>query len=584
MPTSKIIIYQLLVRLFGNRKTTYKHNGSVSENGVGKFDDINEKALSEIKKLGISHIWFTGVPEHATLSNFTEFGIPLDHPQVVKGIAGSPYAIKDWYDVSPELANNVTNRMAEFEALVKRTKENGMGAIIDFIPNHTARQYSSDAKPDGVIDLGASDNHSRAFDPNNNFYYLPGEAFQTPEDHVPAKLANHTDTEYREEPARVTGNDCFRCQPNINDWYETVKLNYGIDFSNQSKHFDPIPNTWNKMLHILRFWADKGVAGFRCDMAEMVPVEFWQWAIAKVKESHPDTIFIAEIYNPAVYQNYLDLGGFDYLYDKVGLYDQVFSLTRGIGNANGVSALLTQLGTRNDKMLRFMENHDEVRIASRLFAGSPWSAVPGMTLSATLGNGPLMLYFGQEVGEPASGSEGFSGEDGKTTIFDYWGVPEHQKWMNNGKFDGADLSNDILQLRGFYHRLCNTVAKNPAFSEGDTYSLQSCNTGCSWDFDDSKVFCFLRFTKEQRFLVFVNFDRNRRNMEPRIKIPREAWDKMGIDPSRNYKLKDLLRTNQTFRFNGTDTLNMYSVVAGARITISPISAYIFSLEAEEQAA
>ena len=578
MEGQKLVIYQLLVRLFGNKKTTYKHNGSIAENGVGKFSDINDRALSELKKMGVSHIWYTGVPEHSTLSDFTEFGIPRDNPQVVKGMAGSPYAIKDYYDVSPELADSVPDRLNEFKALLERTRKNGMKSIIDFVPNHVARQYASDARPSGVSDLGETDDNTQAFSTLNNFYYLPGEDFVCPEDLKPLKLKGYEAPEYTEHPAKATGNDCFKAQPHLNDWFETVKLNYGVDFGDHSKHFDPVPDTWEKMLHILLYWAELGVDGFRCDMAELVPVEFWQWSVSKVKAQFPEVIFIAEVYNPSMYQTYLEQGNFDWLYDKVGLYDLVHGLTRGLGSANGISALLSQLGSRNDKMLRFMENHDEVRIASRLFAGSPWAAVPGMALSATLGNGPLMLYFGQEVGEPATGSEGFSGEDGKTTIFDYWGVPEHQKWMNGGKFDGGQLSNDYLQLRGFYSRLCKTISSNKAFGSGAFYSLQPANTGCSWDYDDTKAFSFLRYNGEQQFLVFVNFDRSRRSMEPRIKIPKDAWDKMGLDPSRGYKLSDTLLTRQTYRFNGNDTLNPYNVVSGVPIAISPLWAYIFKLE------
>lgn len=74
---------------------------------------------------------------------------------------------------------------------------------------------------------------------------------------------------YKEYPAKATGNNRFDAYPNINDWYETVKLNYGIDYQNgNTPHFNPIPDTWTKMLDILLFWAGKNIDGFRCDMAE----------------------------------------------------------------------------------------------------------------------------------------------------------------------------------------------------------------------------------------------------------------------------------------------------------------------------
>src|SRR3546814_850318 len=117
----KVVLYQMMVRLFGNQDQTNAQYGSKEENGVGKFDDITTFALSEIKKLGVSHIWYTGVLEHATMTDYTTYGISLDDRDVVKGRAGSPYAIKDYYDVDPDLAVKVDQRIEEFEALVKRT-------------------------------------------------------------------------------------------------------------------------------------------------------------------------------------------------------------------------------------------------------------------------------------------------------------------------------------------------------------------------------------------------------------------------------------------------------------------------------
>src|SRR5690606_12297011 len=226
---------------------------------------------------------------------------------------GSPYAIKDYYDVNPDLAVDVSNRMAEFTQLVERTHQNGLKVIIDFVPNHVARAYKSDARPSGVIDLGEQDDKSVSFNPTNNFYYLPGQSFQVPRGYTP--LGNNPfptkDGKFEETPAKVTGNDQFTATPGVNEWFETVKINYGIDIQNERKtYFDPIPDTWVKMKDILVFWAEKNIDGFRCDMAEMVPVEFWNYAIPQVRKINPEIIFIAEIYNPAQYKNYIDQGKF----------------------------------------------------------------------------------------------------------------------------------------------------------------------------------------------------------------------------------------------------------------------------------
>ncbi|MDD2284650.1 MAG: alpha-amylase family protein, partial [Paludibacter sp.] len=410
---SKFIIYQVLPRLFGNHNTTNKPNGSLKENGCGKFNNFTSKALSEIKSLGVTHVWFTGVIEHATQTDYTTYGIRKDHPAIVKGKAGSAYAIKDYYDVDPDLAENVQDRMGEFERLVERTHKAGLKAIIDFVPNHVARQYASDAKPEGVRDLGETDLTDHAFHPNNNFYYLPGQPFH-PQFDVDG---------YLEFPAKATGNDQFTAHPGINDWYETIKLNYGVDYmNNRQPYFDPVPDTWHKMLHILLFWAGKKIDGFRCDMAEMVPVEFWHWAIAKVKSNYPELIFIAEVYNPQEYRNFIFYGGFDYLYDKVGMYDLLRNITCHQHAATQITHAWQSLSGIEDKMLHFLENHDEQRIASDFFAGDPWKIIPALIVSATLTKAPFMLYAGQELGERGMDAEGFSGLDGRTTIFDYWGV------------------------------------------------------------------------------------------------------------------------------------------------------------------
>lgn len=580
--TGKISIYQLMTRLFGNKKTLNKICGSQEENGVGKFNDITDLALEKIKELGINHIWYTGIMEHATMNDYTAFGIPMDDPDIVKGKAGSPYAIKDYYDVSPDLAVDVKNRMGEFTQLVNRTHNHGMKVIIDFVPNHVARKYFSDARPEGIEDLGEKDNTSQSFDPNNNFYYLPGKTLVIPK--VNNTLCNDPvdideRTRLSENPAKVTGNNVFSAEPSVYDWYETVKLNYGVDIlDGEKRFFYPVPSTWKKMLDILIYWVDKGVDGFRCDMTELVPVEFWEWVIPKVKEKNASVLFIAEIYSHSKYHNYVQQGKFDILYDKVGLYDCLRKLMEGHGSVQDITHCWQEDSHGlSGSMLRFLENHDEQRISSGFFASNPWAAVPAMTVSATLSTGPVMIYFGQEVGEPAEGANGFSGNDGRTTIFDYWGVPEHQKWMNEGKFDGGQLSDDQKKLRDYYATLLNLSLENKAISKGEFYGLQYVNDNHqSEGYNDRRVYSYLRFAENENLLIIVNFSKNTKHLF--LKIPEGAWTAMSLAPEGKYTITDLLLTNNTVAFEARDTYKHEDPRSGIKLTLDPLSAYIYKIQ------
>jgi len=538
---SKIIIYQIFTRLFGNTTTNCQLHADRQQNGVGKFQDITASALQEIKKLGITHVWYTGIIEHALVDGYSKQKIKGHNPLIVKGRAGSPYAICDYYDVNPDLAVNVENRMQEFEELVTRTHKEGLKVIIDFVPNHLARQYKSDKSPEGISDFGANDNTIKAFDNQNNFYYLPGNELVLPNELMHKTWEHYVFESYTEFPAKATGNDKFHHFLDINDWYETVKLNYGINYQTGERIFDPVPDTWNKMLDILMYWAAKKVDAFRCDMAEMVPVEFWNWVIPKVKNQFPEILFLAEIYNPVQYANYLNFGYFDYLYDKVGLYDAVKRIIQEKAGVNDLTQCWQQLNGHDDKMLRFLENHDEERIASRFFAGNPLAAIPGVVVSLMMNNGPFMLYFGQEVGEPAIGESGFSGDDGRTTIFDYWNVPEHQKWMNNGKFDGAQLSLEQKQLRETYKFLMNFALENEAFSEGKFYDLMWINQQ-NEGMNSGKVFAFLRYTKSQQFLILSNFSAN--DTIVNLIIGEHALQEMNYERNKTIHLNNLTNGNQ----------------------------------------
>ncbi|RAK00345.1 glycosidase [Larkinella arboricola] len=571
--SDKLIIYQIFTRLFGNQKTTNKPWGSRDENGVGKFNDITAKALQELKKFGVSHVWYTGIIEHALMTDYSGFGIRKDHPAVVKGRAGSPYAIKDYYDVNPDLAVDVANRMQEFEDLLKRSHANELKVIIDFVPNHVARQYFSDAKPAGVQDLGEGDDTGKAFDPQNNFYYLPGQSFQVPAGVVTPETP---EAPYLENPAKATGNDVFSAQPSINDWFETTKLNYGVDYlNNRQPHFDPVPSTWTKMRDILLFWAAKGVDGFRCDMAEMVPVEFWGWAIPQVKAAHPGVIFIAEIYNPQQYRNYIFTGKFDYLYDKVGLYDALRELMEGKGTVENIIRVWQQeSGDYANHMLRFLENHDEQRIASRFFAHDPWTAVPAMTLSTTLHTGPLMIYFGQEVGVNSTQAEGFQGEDGRTTIFDYWGIPEYQAWTNGSEgkpalFNGGKLTDDQKELRKFYQQLNQLVNGSHAIRTGAFYDLQYVNNnGQSAGYDQHRLYSYLRHSGKQKLLIVCNFDREK-PAKTTVRIPVEAWKTMKLDDAKTYSFTDIFRTKTKLKV---------AARAGVPVDLPPLGVLVLEIK------
>lgn len=531
--SQKFIIYQLLPRLFGNTTHVNLPNGSIEVNGCGKFNAITAKALKNIRELGITHVWYTGVIEHATQTDYSAYGIRKDHSAVVKGKAGSPYAIKDYYDVDPDLAEDVSMRMEEFEALVSRTHKIGLKVLIDFVPNHLARRYHSDARPEGVSDLGENDNPNHAFDPQNNFYYIPNQFFAGQ-----FNLLQDEKAPYHEYPAKASGNDVFSAHPTVNDWYETVKLNYGVDYQGgHAKYFEPVPDTWHKMLDILLFWAGKKVDGFRCDMAEMVPVEFWAWAIPKIKAQYPGIVFIAEIYNPAAYRSFIDFGHFDYLYDKVGMYDTLRAITCGYESARRISMMWQQVNDILPRMLFFLENHDEQRAASRFFAGEPWRAIPAMIVAATLSVSPVMIYAGQELGEPAADAEGFSGDDGRTTIFDYWSVDSLRNWYNKGKCDGAVLDEEQKKLRAFYQRLLNVALKERSIREGEMFDLMYANCNNS-RINPDRQFVFLRKANDELMLVCVNFDESAAGIA--VNIPEHAFDYLQLEDGTMVTATDLL--------------------------------------------
>lgn len=549
--SDKIIIYQIFTRLHSNRCETRIENGTLAQNGSGKMNDIDSKELKRLKAMGITHVWYTGVIRHASQTDYSDKGFERSHPAIVKGKAGSPYAIIDYYDVDPDLAYDASQRMEEFEQLVSRTHAEGLKMIIDFVPNHVARQYHSTSKPVGVADLGEGDDPQKGFDPQNNFYYCPGCTFSP---HF--SLAADGMADYVERPAKATGNDHFGPSPSVNDWYETVKLNYGVDYyAGRIGHFSPTPSTWHKMLDILLFWAAKGVDGFRCDMAEMVPAEFWAWATEKVKAAHPDILFIGEVYNPGEYRHYI-ASGFDYLYDKVGMYDTVRAVTCGQCPATAITGAWQTVDDIRSKMLYFLENHDEQRLASDFFAGSGRHGVPALVVSALFGRNPFMLYAAQEYGERGMDKEGFSGRDGRTTIFDYWSIDTLCR-AAKGK-----LSSDETELYAIYNKVLGIVAKERAVAEGESFDLMYANNA-SDGFDPSRHFAFLRKAGCDMLLVAANFSDSPAKMS--VRIPAHAFDFLGIDEKRATATEQLTGEKMTVKLVRDGSIDVNVEAWGAAI-------------------
>jgi len=517
MQKNKIFVYQILTRLFGNKNSRNKPHGTIEENGSGKFNDITDIVLNELKEAGYTHVWYIGALAHASATDYTEYGIPRQFPEIVKGKAGSPYAIRDCYDVDPDLAVNVKKRMQEFEELIARTHNAGLNVLIDFVPNHVARNYRSIAKPKHVEEFGEKDDTSVVFAPHNNFYYLPGQPLD-----LQFLRDKGIEVNYVENPAKATGNDCFTNKPSEYDWYDTVKLNYGVDYLNERRrYFDPIPNTWKKMRDILFFWAAKDIDGFRCDMAEMVPLEFWKWVIPQIKAQFPDIIFFAEIYNPSVYRDFLADNTFDYLYDKVGLYDVLRDVACGYRPSSDITFILNAVGDIQHRMINFMENHDEQRIASDFFLKSGEKGKAAMIVTACINVNPVMIYFGQELGERGMDEEGFSGKDGRTSIFDYWSVDTVRRWNNNGKWNEELLTEEEIRLRKFYHKLIRLCNREKALREGLFYDLMYANYE-NPDFNSMKQYAFVRGDYKDFLLVIANFSNEEE--EVTVWIPDHAYD------------------------------------------------------------
>ena len=562
-PKTRPVIYQLMVRTFGNTNETRKPHGTLAENGCGKFADLTPAALESLKLMGFTHLWLTGVLEQASGTAYP--GRPADDPDILKGIAGSPYAIKDYFDVCPDYAVDPETRLDEFKALLGRCQQHGLKVIIDFVPNHVARSYQSDVRPN--LSFGADDDRSVFFSSDNHFYYLqPHHPGGGPPLKLPTAGNSGCDGLFEPETefGRVTGNDVVSWGPSIHDWYETVKLNYGHDFTTgrDTAHLpgpdaspEVVPKTWRTMDEILGYWQDMGVDGFRADMAHMIPMEFWHWVLKRCRSRNPEVFFTAEAYDndPAklTEKQVLDellQAGFDAVYDDPS-YDVLEGLYDGGKWANDLDPL-TFTGRRFHRSLRYAENHDEVRLANPGEWGGLGMKV-GKPVSAVLfgmGRGPLMIYHGQEVGEPACGAEGFAGDNGRTSIFDYGSMPEFVKWVNGGRFDGGRLAEEQRDLRDWYGRLIR-VTRERAFTTGEFYGLNHANKE-NPDFgrvEDESVsghwlYAFLRRDTKtgQAFLVVANFHGSMSIEGVKIRIPYDAQMFLGLSGCEAWKFSDRL--------------------------------------------
>jgi glycosidase len=591
----KPVIYQVFTRLFGNTNTTNKPWGTVEENGVGKFDDFTDQALQGIHELGTSYIWYTGVPHHAVINDYTQYGISQDDPDVVKGRAGSPYAVKDYYNVNPDLATDVNKRLQEFEALIDRTHANGMKVLIDIVPNHVARDYQSVSKPEGSEDFGASDDTNVEYARDNNFYYIENEAFRVPlsDDYQVLGGEPHplADGQFDEMPAKWTGNGSREAQPKIDDWYETVKINYGVkpdgryDFATLPDEFrtldykahqafwadKDLPDSWYKFETIVHYWLDKGVDGFRFDMAEMVPVEFWSFLNASIKTKRPDALLLAEVYQPHLYRDYLQLGKMDYLYDKVEFYDSLKAVMQQTGEMQSLADIQRSMTDIESHMLHFLENHDEQRLASPDFAGSAEMGKPALVVSALISRSPTMVYFGQEVGEDGSEETGF-GDPTRTTIFDYAGVPAHQRWMNEGKFDGAMLSESEKDLRQFYIDVLNISAYHPVM-RGAYDNIHAFNVGLNTPYSEQQ-FAFVRHNQDTVLLILSNF--SAKEVDTTVHIPIDLIVQWQLREGQ-YLLTDLISDQENY-------LKVDRKRSGASIDVSlpSLGAFVYELSLKDR--
>lgn len=558
----KPVIYQLVVRYFGNTSGANAIDGELRKNGCGKFDDINDRALAELVRLGVTHVWLMGVFRQATLTDHSSIGLPADPPEVVKGVAGSFYAVRDYADVCPDYAVNPVRRMAEFEALVERIHAAGLRVLIDFIPNHVSRNYSSDTFP-----FGRGDDQSKFFDPQNHFYYLPDPpkralSLPRPSTWNPPGIVfggrfQPEDGSTGHTPKATGGDDYGRVvdtQLTESLWYETIKLNYGFNFAEQRGYYDPVPRTWTMVDAILAYWQRKGVDGFRCDFAHYVPQEAWAYLIAQARERRRDAFFIAEAYpfagslDPVHDQRQLIAAGFDAVYHWTS-YNALKGVYQGLG-LNAYEREMAALGdAERPHYLEYLENHDERRIGSSVVLGAgPGDSGFGSSaasyqlapLQLLYGPGPVLIFNGQEVGEPGSGATGFKGDNGRTTIFDYWRMPTFARWVNGYAYDGGQLEPAEKRLRRYYADLL-ALCRHPAVLGSGYWGLRYCNRADQVPGASDRLYPFARFAPGtgQLVVIVANFRPNSPD-SGRVRVPRELGAAVGLPNAGSLQLRLLL--------------------------------------------
>ena len=519
----KVIIYQMLPRLWGNIGGENIKNGTLKDNGCGKFSSIDTISLEYLRSLGVSHVWYTGIIRHATAEDSD--GCTPSSADWVKGRAGSPYSITDYYDVNPYLADEPENRMEEFHKLVERTHAAGLKVIIDFVPNHVARDYGRFAAahpaPTGMAALGESDDKSVHWKDSNDFFYYPG---------IPLALPIQNQT-YMEMPAMASGNS-YTSSPGVNDWYDTIKLNY----------CDSHTETWEKMYDIVNFWAGQGVDGFRCDMVELVPQAFFKWLISRIKKDRPNLLFVAEVYQKTLYSKYIREIGFDLLYDKSGIYDTLRAIVEKNAKDSGVPVEDWQsakritwnwqsLGDLQPYMLNFLENHDEQRFASDFFGCDARNSYAALYTALYMNNAPFMLYAGEEVGERGLDNEGFSGRDGRTSIFDWWAPSSLTRLYKYIHGEKKALTPEEETMLDTYRKALKFAAEDNAVSKGTFYDLCYCNYA-SDGFNPDRHFAFLRDFEDETLLIVCNFSKNDADMK--ISIPEHAFNWMKMPESEEF--------------------------------------------------
>lgn len=587
----KPVIYQLVVRLFGNTTTNRTKDGTIVENGTGKFADINDAAITSLASLGVTHVWLTGVLRQATLTDYASIGLPADDADTVKGRAGSFYAIRDYFDVSPDYANDPAKRLEEFDALVERIHAKGLKVMIDLVPNHVARSYASVVKPE--LDFGNADDQTKFFSPQNDFFYLAEPANQSltltkPSGWNPSGVS--FDGKFDRESGgpgkvpRATGNNVTSVNPGETDWYETVKLNYGFNFIDNVGAYSPTPSAWTKVDAILAYWQARGVDGFRCDFAHYVPTEAWSFLLAKVKERDPKSLVIAEAYDNL---NGLIAAGFDAVYHDA-TYDTFKRLYLGKAGQGDVDGVLNSIDDAiRGRYVQYLENHDERRIASPLVPGDNPDGTGFGSMNAghqlaplayLYSNGPILMLNGQEVGEPGAGEEGFQGDDGRTTIFDYWSMPEHQKWVNGHAYDGGQLSEDQKKLRAYYGDLF-ALGQDARVRGNRFWGLKYFNNAAMFPDASDAMFTFARFAQKSGSLLVVaaNFGVGQ-PATGKIRIPEDLAEKAGL-ASGSLRVSAVLDERGKIDKVVLDDITRASLVAdGFDAVVGDQSAVVFIIE------